>query len=83
MQSMSDGYKGIPNNRQDFLVYVKGDHLYTAKLEVYYERAMIKTKGICDIALHLQEVNLIESPEYIEDQKFLPDANLLILGNSN
>jgi hypothetical protein len=48
---MSDGYKGEPNNRQDFAVYVKNDYLYTASLKVYYEKQMIKSKGICDMGL--------------------------------
>ena len=48
---MSDGYKGEPNNRDDFMIYVKSDYLYSATAKVYYERQMIKSKGICDMGL--------------------------------
>jgi hypothetical protein len=63
--AMIDGYYGLPNNRNDFVIYVKGDHLYTAKAKVFYERAMIKNKGICDFSFHLDPPELLESPEYI------------------
>ena len=49
--SLNDGYQGVPNNRSDFAIYVKGDHLYSCPLGVYFERQMIKNKGICDVGL--------------------------------
>lgn len=33
---MADGFKGSPNNREDFLIFVKSDHLYTVKIDVFY-----------------------------------------------
>lgn len=48
---MSDGYKGVPNHRDDLMLYVKGDNLYMVKTDVFNERQMIKSKGICDVDL--------------------------------
>lgn len=59
---MDDGYKGVPNNREDFAIYVKGDYLYKATAQVYYERQMIKSKGICDFGLTIENSQLMESP---------------------
>jgi hypothetical protein len=50
---MNDGYKGDPNHRSDFAVYAKTDYLFTATAKVYYERQMIKEKGICDVGLEI------------------------------
>ena len=33
---LQDGYRGNPNHREDFLIFVKGDHLYSCPLLVYY-----------------------------------------------
>ena len=63
--ALQDGYKGVPNNREDFLVYVKGDHLYACSASVFNERQMIKNKSICDLALSLRAPALLESPEFI------------------
>lgn len=67
---MEDGYKGVPNNREDFFMYVKADHLYTSKAKIYYERQMIKNKSICDTGLSIQDSDIVESPEYIDNSKY-------------
>lgn len=59
---LSDGYRGIPNKREDLVVYVKNDHLYTAKATFYYEKQLIKNKGICDIHLQVDIPSIQESP---------------------
>ncbi len=83
MVALQDGYRGVPNNREDLLVYVKGDHLYSSRVSVFNERQMIKNKSICEVALTLQPPSLLESPEFIERQKHLPDCSLLILWDNN
>ena len=56
---MEDGYQGVPNNRDDFAIYVKGDYLYKAKLKINFERQMIKNKGICDIGLKIEDSQIM------------------------
>ena len=79
---MEDGYKGVPNNRDDFAVYIKGDYFYKATAEVNYERQMIKSKGICDMGLGVENSQLMESPEFIEHAKFFADISMLLLWNT-
>lgn len=56
---MNDGYQGVPNNREDFLLFVKADNLYTSKAKLYYERQLIKNKSICDIGLTIQDSGIV------------------------
>ena len=79
---MQDGYKGVPSNRDDFLVYIKGDYLYKATAKVSFERQMIKSKGICDMGLAVENSQLLESPEFIEHAKYFPDISMLLLWNT-
>ena len=32
MCALQDGYKGVPNHREDYALFVKGDHLYSCNL---------------------------------------------------
>lgn len=36
MCTLQDGYRGVPNNREDFALFVKGDHLYSSNLQVFF-----------------------------------------------
>jgi len=40
------------------VIYVKSDYLYTATAKVFYERQMIKSKGIYDMGLEVEQTEM-------------------------
>lgn len=80
---MEDGYKGVPFERTDLLLYFTNEYMFCAEIFIKYERGLIKSKNLCNIDISFASKPSIAHFEWTAHFAYLHRISLLICWNQS